>query len=424
MNEENKKAVLVGANVLDEPYFDESMEELCNLAAANYYEVTSVIKQNLKGVNRAFYIGTGKIEEVKQTLIADNADIVIFNNELSPAQLKNLEKLLNVQILDRTSLILQIFADRAKTREAKLQVAVASLKYMLPRLRGLHEALGRQGGMAGASNRGLGEKKIELDRRRIEDKLADYEKELKELENTRGEQRKKRDKSEIPKVALVGYTNAGKSTVMNSMVEKFSLDQNKKVFEKDLLFATLETYIRNITLPDNKEFLLFDTVGFIRELPHGLVKAFRSTLEEIKRADLLVHVIDFSDENYAEQKRVTEETLKGIGASDIPTIYVYNKCDKVMEDVLRVEENSIYMAAGKRIGIDELIELIKKEIYSSYVTCQMLVPYKDGGVLSYLTDNSTILSTNYLEAGTLIEVELKLALYNKYKEYEVNVCEE
>lgn len=414
-----EKAILVAVNVNSQKYFIESLDELEELVKACDMHPIGTMIQNLEHVNNSLYLGTGKVEEVKQKVIETNADLVIFNNELTPSQLRNLQKILNVPILDRTSLILQIFERRAKTKEAKLQVEVAKLKYMLPRLVGLHESLGRQGGASGLSNKGSGEKKLELDRRKIEDKITELNKELKNIVNEREVQRKQRKKTEIPLVSLAGYTNAGKSTLLNAMVDIYQSDETKKVEEKDMLFATLETSVRNITLEDNKAFLLSDTVGFISELPHELIKAFRSTLEEIKQADLILHVIDYSDMNYEQHIQVTKDTLKELGADNIPVIYVYNKSDIVLNKIPVVENDKIYMSAKNKVGINELLDLIKKQIFSNYVSTKFLIPYDKGSIVSYFNEVATVKSTEYLENGTLIEVECKESDYSKYKEYEL-----
>ena len=248
--EEIEKALLVAVNVNNQKYFLNSVEELRNLTYACNMDVLDVVVQNLENVNNATYIGTGKVKEIKEQAKDLKADLIIFNNELSPSQLRNLQKDLSLPILDRTGLILQIFSKRAQTKEAKLQVEVAKLQYMLPRLVGLHSSLGRQGSGAGLSNKGSGEKKLELDRRRIEDKITELNKELKNIESERDVQRKQRKKKGIPLVSLAGYTNAGKSTLMNALVDIYKNDESKKVEEKNMLFATLDTSVRNITLPD------------------------------------------------------------------------------------------------------------------------------------------------------------------------------
>lgn len=415
---EEKKVLLVGVNLNDEFYFFKSMSELEELVKACQMQPIGSVVQNLKEINSAFYVGSGKLEEIKDKINELQPDLVVFNNELSPSQLKNLELRLDIQILDRTSIILNIFALRAKTNEAKMQVEIAKLRYMLPRLSGLHLSLGRQGGGSGFSNKGSGEKQIELDRRIIEDRISKLNKELSELDTRRNIQRRKRSDSQIPLVSLVGYTNAGKSTVLNTLVDLSLSDDSKKVYEEDMLFATLETSIRKIKIKDGKEFLLSDTVGFIRELPHMLIKAFRSTLDEVKNSDLLLHVVDFSDEDYEENIRVTNSTLKEIGADNIPVIYVFNKCDKVNDTKLPyVDGNKVYISAKNNIGINELIKVISSNIFGEYVTCKMQIPFERGDIVSYLKEKYDFIFTQYTNNGTLIEICLNPKDYGKYKNY-------
>ena len=416
--EEKQKVLLVGVNLNDEFYFFKSMSELEELVKACQMLPIGSVVQNLKEINSAFYVGSGKLEKIKDKINKLHPDLVVFNNELSPSQLKNLELKLNIQILDRTSIILNIFALRAKTNEAKMQVEISKLRYMLPRLSGLHLSLGRQGGGSGFSNKGSGEKQIELDRRIIEDRISKLNKELSEIETRRNIQRRKRSDSEIPLVSLVGYTNAGKSTLLNTLVDLSLSDESKKVYEEDMLFATLETSIRKIKIKDGKEFLLSDTVGFIRELPHMLIKAFRSTLDEVKNSDLLLHVVDFSNEEYEENIRVTNSTLKEIGADNIPVIYVFNKCDEVNDIKLPyVDGNKVYISAKNNIGINELINVISNNIFKGYVTCKMQIPFKRGDVVSYLKEKYDFISTQYTNDGTLIEICLNKKDYGKYKNY-------
>ena len=416
--EEKQKVLLVGVNLNDEFYFFNSMSELEELVKACQMLPIGSVVQNLKEINSAFYVGSGKLEEIKDKINELHPDLVVFNNELSPSQLKNLELKLDIQILDRTSIILNIFALRAKTNEAKMQVEISKLRYMLPRLSGLHLSLGRQGGGSGFSNKGSGEKQIELDRRIIEDRISKLNKELSEIETRRNIQRRKRSDSEIPLVSLVGYTNAGKSTLLNTLVDLSLSDESKKVYEEDMLFATLETSIRKIKIKDGKEFLLSDTVGFIRELPHMLIKAFRSTLYEVKNSDLLIHVVDFSNEEYEENIRVTNSTLKEIGADNIPVIYVFNKCDEVNDIKLPyVDGNKVYISAKNNIGINELINVISNNIFKEYVTCKMEIPFKRGDIVSYLKEKYDFISTQYTNDGTLIEICLNKKDYGKYKNY-------
>ncbi|PKC52014.1 hypothetical protein RhiirA1_405210, partial [Rhizophagus irregularis] len=312
---------------------------------------------------------TGKIEEIKSLYDETNANLVIFNDELSPSQIRNLEHDLDCKVIDRTMLILDIFERRAKTSEAKLQVQLAQLQYMLPRLVGLHASLSRQGGGTGGGfrNRGAGETKLELDRRKIEDQISKLKNELENIKDQRETQRKKRRKNQVPVVSLVGYTNAGKSTIMNQLLFKMGQQENKQVFEKDMLFATLETSVRNIELSDNKSFLLTDTVGFVSKLPHHLVRAFRSTLEEAKDADLLLHVVDVSNEQYQFMMDITNQTLKEIGVVDVPTIYVYNKSDRADVSYPLISGNNIWLSAKEDVGLDELIEMIRLRIFDDYI---------------------------------------------------------
>lgn len=416
-----QKAVLVGVNLNQHTDFEYSMQELANLAAACHVEVVGELTQNLTRVNPSHYIGTGKIQDVLSLIAKKDANMVIFNDELSPSQIRNLEADLDCKVIDRTLLILDIFAERAKTKEAQLQVEVAQLSYMLPRLIGLRNSLGRQSGGVGTRNRGAGETKLELDRRRIEERISALNKELESLVAHRQTQRKQRRKNEIPVVSLVGYTNAGKSTIMNAMVELFSPSaENKQVFEKDMLFATLDTSIRNITLQDNKSFLLTDTVGFVSKLPHHLVKAFRSTLEEAAEADLLIHVVDYSNPYYEQLINITNETLKQIGVKDVPTIYAYNKADLTQKKVPDVQAEAVYLSAKQRIGIEELVGLIGSHIFKDYVSCVMLIPYDQGQLVSYFNEKAHILATEYEQEGTKLTLECKKADWDKYRHYVIS----
>ena len=419
LQEKKERALLVGVDTGEEQDFDRCMAELGSLAEACNMEVVGLITQKMDTVNKAYYIGTGKVSEVKEFAGECEADVVIFDNALSPSQIRNLQDAIDMPILDRTTLILDIFAIRAQTREAKLQVETARLQYLLPRLVGMHEALSRQGGASGSmSNKGTGEKKLELDRRKIEHRISELKKELEAVEQDRHTQRKKRRNSRIPQVALVGYTNAGKSTVLNQMVEKFVGNGEKKVLQRDMLFATLETSVRSIETGDNKPFFLVDTVGFIHKLPHGLVKAFHSTLEEVQYADLLVQVVDFSDEQYRQQMEVTKETLNELGAGDIPMIYVYNKADKCnMASLPKVTEYQVYMSAVNGVGISELAELIKSKVYADNVNATFMIPYHKGAVASYFMENATVLEQSYEAEGICLTVNCHLQDAEKYREY-------
>lgn len=423
MEQLKQNAVLVGVNLNHQKDFEYSMEELANLAEACDIEVVATLAQNLVKINSSHYIGTGKIEEVRALLEANDGNLVIFNDELSPSQIRNLESDLDCKIIDRTVLILDIFDQRARTREAQLQVEVAHLKYMLPRLVGMRESLGRQSGGVGTKNRGAGETKLELDRRRIEEKITALSRELETLTLHRQTQRKQRKKNDYPVVSLVGYTNAGKSTIMNAMLERFSPEQEKQVLEKDMLFATLETSVRSISLEDNKTFLLTDTVGFVSKLPHHLIKAFRSTLEEVAEADLLIHVVDYANPEYERMIEITNRTLEEIGIKDIPVIYAYNKSDLTDQTIPEVGEARVYLSAKQRIGLDELVGLIRQQVFKDYIRCDMLIPYDQGTVVSYLNEQANILNTAYEEEGTRLTLECKKSDYGKYQHYVVEPIE-
>lgn len=419
--EENikERAILVGVNIRNDRHFDYSIEELGNLAEAMDVEVVGVITQNLERATPSHYVGTGKILEIRELYDSLDANVVIFDDELSPAQLRNLEHDIDAKVIDRTTLVLDIFARRAKTREAQLQVEIAQLQYLMPRLVGMNASLSRQGGGTGGGfqNKGSGETKLELDRRKIEKQISKIRRELDEIQAQRSTQRKKRQKNAMPVVSLVGYTNAGKSTIMNQLLARTNPDEEKQVFEKDMLFATLDTSVRQIELEDNKRFLLTDTVGFVSKLPHHLVKAFRSTLEEAREADLLLHVVDTSNAENAYMVEITNNTLADVGVQDVPTIFVYNKADRANIAYPYVNQNQIYLSAKDGKGLDELLAMIKKEIFADYEVRTLCIPYDRGDIVSYLNEQATILSTEYDEAGTVLKVELKVADMNRMKTF-------
>ena len=418
-NIELTKVLLVGVDTGEESDFEHSMEELASLAEAAHKQVVGMIVQHMEAINRSLYIGTGKAAQVKDYAAQAGAEEIVFDNALSPTQIRNLVNELKLPVLDRNNLILDIFALRARTGEAKLQVEAARLQYMLPRLVGMRENLSRQGGTGGAmSNKGAGETKLELDRRKIEHRLSELDKELNAMAKSREIMRKRRMQSGIPQVVLVGYTNAGKSTILNRLVERYGERSEKTVTEKDMLFATLDTAVRSISTGDNRPFLLADTVGFIHKLPQGLVKAFRSTLGDVKYADRRVQVVDFSDEHYRQQMEVTEQTLKELGAGDIPMIVVYNKADKCgMEEIPQKKEGRIYMAAGQDCGLEELISIIQDTLYADRVETDFLLPFERGDLVSFLMENATVLKQEYTEAGVHLKVSCQKQDAERYSLY-------
>ncbi len=413
----NQKAILVGIDTgKGNISIEDSMEELMELARAAEAEVLDTVIQARPNIDPAYFIGSGKVEEVKLMCTALDADTVIFNDELSPSQIRNLEEKLEVAIIDRTTLILDIFARRAKTKEAKLQVEIAQLRYRLPRLIGLGRSLSRTGG--GIGTRGPGEQQLELDRRRILKRISDLKKEIKAVKKNREVQRSRREKNNIPVVALVGYTNAGKSTMMNRFLSISEKDNsNREVYSKDMLFATLDTYHRQIVLDSNKKFILIDTVGFVSKLPHHLVDAFKATLEEVVEADLLIHVVDISNDKYEMQINVTQKVLKDIGIKNKPTIYALNKFDRANIEFVPFEEEHVYTSALTGQGMEELITKINSHIFKNNRIVEMLIPYNRGEIYSYLCEKTNVINTEYKEEGIGIETEVDEIVYNKYKEY-------
>ena len=401
---QTQRAILVGVQIgpRDIDYY---MKELEQLAEAAGLEVVGVMTQKADRVNPATYMGKGKLEELQEAVQTLEADVVILNNELSGRQIRNLEDATGVKVIDRTILILDIFAARAVSREGKLQVELAQLQYRMPRLVGFGKALSRTGG--GIGTRGPGEKKLETDRRHIARQIDEIRREIESVKATREVQRSRRNKSGLPIVAIAGYTNAGKSTLMNALLKE-SEKEDKDVFVKDMLFATLDTSLRKIRVDTDKEFILIDTVGFVSDLPHTLVNAFRSTLEEILYADLILHVVDASYEDCFFNMKVADKVLDEIGAEDIRKFYVFNKIDKVenYEDTLPGGPDCIFISAKNGTNLDVLMEKISGELFSDRVIAELMIPYDQGRITSYLCDNCKVLKMEYKNEGTYFEVEL------------------
>ena len=400
---EEYTAILAGIQLREDISY--SMEELAGLAEADGVTVAGQMIQSLERPNTATLIGKGKVEELAELCRNMEADMVIFNDELSGVQLRNLEEALEVRVIDRTILILDIFADRAVSREGKLQVELAQLQYRMPRLTGFGRSLSRLGG--GIGTRGPGEKKLETDRRHIAGRIDDIKAELARIGKTRQVQRSGREKSQIPVVALMGYTNSGKSAIMNRLLQ-LSEREDKTVSSQHMLFATLDTQHRKITLEQGSEFILIDTVGFVSRLPHSLVEAFKSTLEEVRYADLLIHVVDSSYENRDFYMEVTNKVIEQIGAGDKDQIVAYNKMDIAKSVPLDVSgHEAVYLSAKTGENINVLVEKIREKIFGGRAEMTLLIPYQRGDITSYLCENAQIFSMEYEEEGTLLHGKLE-----------------
>ena len=415
IREDEYKAILVGLQRNEDiSYSMKELEGLCEAAGA---EVLGQMTQKMERPNTATFIGKGKVEELAEMVRNMEADMVVFNDELTGMQLRNLEDALDVRVIDRTILILDIFASRATSKEGKLQVELAQLQYRIPRLTGFGKSLSRLGG--GIGTRGPGEKKLETDRRHIERRMCDIKDELAHLQNTRNVQRAKREKSEIPVVALVGYTNSGKSALMNKLLALTDKEE-KTVFEKNMLFATLDTQQRNVTLENGRQFIIIDTVGFVSKLPHSLVEAFKATLEEVTYADLLLHVVDSAYENHDFHIGVTNKVMKEIGAGDKEKIMVYNKIDLPHDEIYpEPGVDTIEISAREGINIDELITKIEEKIFGDYVNAKFLIPYDRGDISSYICSEAVVKLMDYKETGTYFEVSIKNSDYQRFKKYEI-----
>lgn len=392
---------------------DDSLEELKQLAdTAGATVITKFIQKRPKP-DPAFFIGRGKVQELALYAQQENIDLCIFDDELSPAQQRNIESVMGIRILDRTALILDIFAQRARTNEGKLQVELAQLQYTLPRIMGKGLMLSRLGG--GIGTRGPGETKLEVDRRRIRDRIAFIKDQIEKVKAVRSLHRSKRKKNNVFEVSLVGYTNAGKSTLLNTLT-------NSDIYAKDQLFATLDPTTRQLTLPNKQEIIITDTVGFIQRLPHQLIAAFRSTLEVVTEADLLVHVIDVSHELYKEQAAAVHEVLKEIGAETKPVITVYNKIDKLppdskLADRLALEEDTVCISAAKKLNLESLQQMIESHLKSKAVEVTLCIPYAETAKAAQLHETANVLEQEYTENGTVMKVILPVEDLEAYNEY-------
>lgn len=417
-----QRAILVGIDSfgMTELPIEESMNELEGLCEAAGAIVIDRVVQKKDRPDSAFFIGKGKVEEIRSFAEGLEADLVIFNNELTGSQIRNLEEIIEKTVIDRTILILDIFAARATTKQAKLQVELAQLKYRMPRLTGLGKSLSRTG--AGIGTRGPGEQKLEIDRRHILKRVSEIRRQLKHIEQVRKIQKSQRENKEMPIVALVGYTNSGKSTIMNRLLDR-SLDEErtgKQVFVENMLFATLDTYARRLEIEKGKVFILTDTVGFVSDLPHMLVEAFKSTLEEVLDADLLINVVDASNPDYLMQKDTTERVLREIGAREgYEEIVVYNKMDLVKDPsaLIHDDRKTVAISAKTGDGIDLLIDRIHQELFRNLVRVWCLIPYDKGAVYSEMKERQNVLETLYEEEGIRVLIEMDKTEAGRYKEF-------
>lgn len=392
---------------------DDSLEELKQLADTAGATVIKKFIQKRPKPDPAFFIGRGKVQELALYAQQENIDLCIFDDELSPAQQRNIESVMGIRILDRTALILDIFAQRARTNEGKLQVELAQLQYTLPRIMGKGLMLSRLGG--GIGTRGPGETKLEVDRRRIRDRIAFIKDQIEKVKAVRSLHRSKRKKNNVFEVSLVGYTNAGKSTLLNTLT-------NSDIYAKDQLFATLDPTTRQLTLPNKQEIIITDTVGFIQRLPHQLIAAFRSTLEVVTEADLLVHVIDVSHELYKEQAAAVHEVLKEIGAESKSVITVYNKIDKLppdskLADRLAMEEDTVCISAAKKLNLETLQQMIETHLKSKAVEVTLCIPYAETAKAAQLHETANVLEQEYTENGAVMKVILPVEDLEAYNEY-------
>lgn len=406
--QEPEKAVLIAVDT-GEYNCEASLDELEELAKTAGAQVIGTLRQKREKPDPAAFLGSGRLEELKEFCENNEADLVIADSELSPAQLRNIEKATKMRVIDRTTLILDIFAQRARSNEGKLQVELAQLRYSLPRLVGQGTKLSRLGG--GIGTRGPGETKLESDKRHIRRRIKSLEEELDALEKRRGLARARREKDGVETVVIVGYTNAGKSTLMNALTQAGVLAQDK-------LFATLDPTSRALTLPDGRKVMLIDTVGFIRRLPHHLVEAFKSTLEEAVCAKVILNVCDFSDPECGEHIKVTEDLLEELGCSGKPVITVFNKCDLAENtNIDFCKADSVKISALNEEGFDELLEAISKALPPTRAKASMLIPYSDGAAGAALRKDSIVISEEYRENGLFLELIADVAMIDKYQSY-------
>ena len=412
-----ERAVLVGLNAdcftKEQTATDASLEELEALLETAGGFCTGKVLQNRHTPDSHSFIGEGKAQEVRMLVEATESTMVVFDNELSPGHIRALEDILGVTVLDRSALILDIFAQRAKTKEGRLQVELAQYKYLLPRLSGMGASLSRQGG--GIGTRGPGETKLESDRRHIRERIARLQSELEQVRQVRSVQRERRMKNSVPVVAIVGYTNAGKSTLLNKLTDAGIPANNR-------LFDTLDTTSRQLSVSDTLDVILSDTVGFISKLPHHLVDAFRATLEELEYADLLLHVIDAADPDREAHIQVVDSLIAKLAKPGTPVLQLYNKADLVESVDIPIGEDVVAISAKKGTGTDKLLSAIEKALGHSRHHIEVLIPYSMGGTLDTLHNNAQVLSVDYTEKGILVNAVVDPILYGRLKDYITKEC--
>lgn len=418
---DGERVLLVGSLNNDAYSTEESLDELEELAETAGAVVVDRIIQNKNKIDSSLYIGSGKASEIALIKQSLNINTVIFDDELSGAQVRNLEDIIGCKIIDRTTLILDIFAQRAISREGKIQVELAQLKYAMPRLLGMGRTLSRTGG--GIGTRGPGEKKLEIDRRLIRNRINDLQKELDNIKKTRTTQRERRIAKDMPVVSLAGYTNAGKSTLRNTICELYGIDK-EKVFEANMLFATLDTTTRLAMLPSGKDVLFSDTVGFIRKLPHDLIEAFKSTLEEVAYSNLILHLVDASNENALVHIDTVNKVLDEIGAGDKEILLVLNKIDIASEENLALLRSkyseAIEVSAKKNINMELLLTKIEEKLFQNFIYESLRIPYNDGRVLAYLHDNHCVEKEEYMEDGIYVEIRTTQDIFGRVRSYVTN----
>lgn len=402
-----EKVILVGISEQDGDDAEDSLAELAELVKTAGAVVVGTLIQKRETIHPGTYVGTGKVDEIAQLLAATGATGIVCDDELSPAQMKNLESILATKVMDRTLIILDIFAARATTSEGKIQVELAQLKYRLSRLSGLGKSMSRLGG--GIGTRGPGEKKLEIDRRLINDRIAQLNRELKEVVKHRDITRAKREKNDVPVVAIVGYTNAGKSTLLNHLTDA-------EVLEEDKLFATLDPTTRMLELDGHQQVLLTDTVGFIRKLPHHLIEAFKSTLEEAKYADYIFHVVDASNPQMDKQMHIVYETLDRLGVKNKKIVTLFNKMDQRTEEEPLQDfraDHILMISAARNEGLDKIKDLLQEMLREDKVYVERVVPYAQAGIIQLVREKGELVSEEYVPEGIAIKAYVPMEVYGK-----------